>query len=78
MIRFFVFFTALFSTIIADIIPFRVQDQDELRTTTDIKVPVQLGVMSRCPDALICESAFNEVLNRVTDKVDLSLVYIGK
>jgi len=43
-----------------------------------IKVPVQLGVMSRCPDALICEATFNEVLKKVNDKVDLSLVYIGR
>jgi hypothetical protein len=74
-----VFFTTLFSTVIAaHLIPFRVQYQDELRTTPDIKVPIQLGVMSRCPDALLCESKFNEVLSKVVDKVDLSLVYIGK
>jgi len=34
----------------------------------DIKVQVQLGVMSRCPDALLCESRFNEVLDKVADK----------
>lgn len=44
----------------------------------DIKVPVQLGVMSRCPDALLCESRFNDVLEKVGNKVDLSLVYIAK
>lgn len=43
-----------------------------------IKVPVQLGVMSRCPDALLCEATFNDVLAQVWDKVDLSLVYIAK
>lgn len=43
-----------------------------------IKVPVQLGVMSRCPDALLCEAIFNDVLAQVWDKVDLSLVYIAK
>ena len=80
MMQFTFFFTALFfSTIIADLIPFRVQYQDELRTISDInKVPIQLGVMSRCPDALLCESTFNEVLKRVINKVDLSLVYIAK
>ncbi|KAF8897523.1 hypothetical protein BD779DRAFT_1465690 [Infundibulicybe gibba] len=26
----------------------------------DVKVPVELGVMSRCPDALFCESIFND------------------
>ena len=79
MMRIFVFFTTLFSTVIAvHLIPFRVQYQDELRTISDIKVPIQLGVMSRCPDALLCESTFNEVLSRVIDKIDLSLVYIAK
>lgn len=42
------------------------------------KVQVQLGVMSQCPDALLCESRFNDVLERVAEKVDLSLVYIGR
>ncbi|KAF9534337.1 hypothetical protein CPB83DRAFT_844069 [Crepidotus variabilis] len=41
-------------------------------------VPVQLGVMSRCPDALTCEAVFNDVLPSVKDKIDLSLVYIAK
>ncbi|TFK75919.1 hypothetical protein BDN72DRAFT_356691 [Pluteus cervinus] len=44
----------------------------------DRRVTVELGVMSRCPDALLCESVFNEVLPKVADKVDLSLLYIGK
>jgi len=79
MMSIFVFFTTLFSTVIAaNLIPFRIQYQDELLTTPDIKVPIQLGVMSRCPDALMCESTFNEVLSTVIDKVDLSLVYIAK
>jgi len=78
MMRSFVFFTTLCSTVVAQLLPFRVQYQDELRTISDIKVPVQLGVMSRCPDALLCESTFNEVLSRVIDKVDFSLVYIAK
>lgn len=43
-----------------------------------VKVPVQLGVMSRCPDALLCENAFNQVLKKVSDKMDLSLVYVAK
>jgi len=76
---FSIFFTSLISTVIAaNLIPFRVQYQDELRTISDVKVPIQLGVMSRCPDALLCESTFNEVLSRAIDKVDLSLVYIAK
>lgn len=44
----------------------------------DIKVPVQLGVMSRCPDALLCENTFNQVLQKVSGRVDLSLIYVAK
>lgn len=43
----------------------------------DVKVPVVLGVMSRCPDAILCESVFDHVLKRVGNKVDLSLSFIG-
>ncbi|KAJ7700081.1 hypothetical protein B0H17DRAFT_1048492 [Mycena rosella] len=44
-----------------------------------IKVPVELGVMSRCPDALICEAVFSEVLKQVgPSKVDLKLVYVAE
>jgi len=52
--------------------------QDQAYTKPEIKVAVQLGVMSRCPDALLCESTFNDVLDKVKDKVDLSLVYVAK
>ncbi|GJE84125.1 hypothetical protein PsYK624_002010 [Phanerochaete sordida] len=44
----------------------------------DTKVPVLLGVMSACPDALVCESVFNHVLQKVGDKVDLDLTFIGQ
>jgi hypothetical protein len=44
----------------------------------DVKVPVQLGVMSRCPDALLCESIFDRVLKKVSDKVDLAFFFIAK
>ncbi|THH02791.1 hypothetical protein EW026_g179 [Hermanssonia centrifuga] len=43
----------------------------------DVKVPVVLGVMSQCPDAILCESVFDHVLQRVPDKIDLSLTFIG-
>ncbi|KAL7282315.1 hypothetical protein PYCCODRAFT_1440770 [Trametes coccinea BRFM310] len=43
----------------------------------DVKVPVVLGVMSRCPDAILCETVFDRVLERVSDKIDLSLTFIG-
>ncbi len=45
---------------------------------TDVKVPVQLGVMSKCPDAILCETVFDSVRNKVKDKIDLSLTYIAK
>ena len=44
----------------------------------DVKVPVVLGVMSACPDALLCESVFDRVLKRVGNKMDLSLTFIGQ
>ena len=43
-----------------------------------VKVPVQLGVMSRCPDALLCETIFNQVLERATEKINLSLTYVAE
>ncbi|EMD40824.1 hypothetical protein CERSUDRAFT_111406 [Gelatoporia subvermispora B] len=42
-----------------------------------VKVPVILGVMSRCPDAHLCETVFDQVLQKVSGKVDLSLSFIG-
>jgi hypothetical protein len=44
----------------------------------DIKVPLVLGVMSACPDAILCEAVFDEVLSEVGDKVDLSLSFIAR
>ncbi|KZP00181.1 hypothetical protein CALVIDRAFT_552989 [Calocera viscosa TUFC12733] len=41
-------------------------------------VPVTLGVMSRCPDAALCETLFDDVLQRVGQKVDLGLTFIAK
>ncbi|KAF6762622.1 hypothetical protein DFP72DRAFT_876365 [Ephemerocybe angulata] len=58
---------------------FQVQTENTYGSAlADVKVPVQLGVMSRCPDALLCESLFNEVLPEVLDKVNMSLVYVAK
>ncbi|KAF8913888.1 hypothetical protein CPB84DRAFT_1757832 [Gymnopilus junonius] len=53
-------------------------NQQSLLNAPDVKVSVQLGVMSRCPDALLCESRFAQVLDKVSDKVNLSLVYVAK
>ena len=44
--------------------------------TSDVKVPIMLGVMSRFPDALMCESVFNQVLPKVEGKIDLALTYV--
>lgn len=40
-------------------------------------VPIVLGVMSKCPDAQICEDVFDKVLAEVGDKVDVLVVYMG-
>ena len=45
--------------------------------TQDLKVPVVLGVMSACPDAILCESVFDRVLQQVGNKVELSLTFLG-
>jgi len=41
------------------------------------RVPVTLGVMSRCPDALLCETLFDNVIPRVVEKIDLSFAYVA-
>lgn len=41
------------------------------------RVNVTLAVMSRCPDALACEAAFDKVLDRVNAKTRLTMSYIG-
>ncbi len=48
------------------------------QSADDVKVPVVLGVMSRCPDALLCESVFDQVLKRVGDRANMSLSFIAK
>ena len=58
--------------------PLTVQDQFHTTSSDDVKVPVVLGVMSRCPDAILCESVFNRVLQRTGGKVDISLSFIAQ
>lgn len=41
------------------------------------RVNVTLGVMAKCPDALACEAVFDKVLDRVNNKVRLTMSYIG-
>jgi len=53
-------------------------DQTVFNVHQKLRVPVTLGVMSACPDAILCESVIDQVLQDVQDKVDLSLTYIGK
>ncbi|KAH7102904.1 hypothetical protein BKA62DRAFT_697977 [Auriculariales sp. MPI-PUGE-AT-0066] len=43
----------------------------------DVLVPLTLGVMSQCPDAIYCESVMNEVLDEVGSIVSLGLTFIG-
>ncbi|ORX93193.1 hypothetical protein K493DRAFT_284951 [Basidiobolus meristosporus CBS 931.73] len=41
------------------------------------KVPVDLYVMSICPDAVKCEAVFSQVLDQVGDIVDFNINYTG-
>jgi hypothetical protein len=46
-------------------------------STDKHRVPVTLGVMSRCPDALFCESVFDDVRRREAEKINLSFAYLA-
>ena len=46
-------------------------------STDALRVPVMLGVMSQCPDALLCETLFDKVIPRVAEKIDLSFAYVA-
>ncbi|KAF8138293.1 hypothetical protein EV363DRAFT_1154254 [Boletus edulis] len=63
---------------LAAVPPLTVQDNSQIIFAEDIKVPVVLGVMSRCPDAMLCEAVWDRVLQRVGDKVDISLSFIAE
>lgn len=58
--------------------PFIVQDEVQTPYSSPTKVPVMLGVMSRCPDAVLCEAVFDQVLKKVGHKVDLSLTFVAQ
>ncbi|PCH41160.1 hypothetical protein WOLCODRAFT_69436 [Wolfiporia cocos MD-104 SS10] len=77
MIRLSLSLLSLFGAAAAAYQPLLVQSEPQVIFKDDVKVPVTLGVMSRCPDALLCESVFDHVLKRVANKVDLSLTFIG-
>jgi len=74
----------LTSIVSASITPVGLTTQDDmvlqqaLQFKEPVNVPVVLGVMSRCPDAIKCESVLNQVVYEVEDKIDLSLTFIGK
>ena len=45
----------------------------------EARVPVTLAVMSACPDAILCESVFDQVIGRLGYfKVAISLTYIAR
>lgn len=46
--------------------------------TASNRVDVSIGVMSKCPDAFFFENAFSRALERVNQKINLSLYYIAK
>ncbi|KAA1466493.1 hypothetical protein DENSPDRAFT_831335 [Dentipellis sp. KUC8613] len=66
------------STLVSAVAPPLIVQEPFLTVIDDVKVPVVLGVMSRCPDALLCEAVFDQVLKKVSDKVDFSLTYVAK
>jgi len=71
--------TLSLSLVIASATPTDVQQQSwTAPTTSDVRVPVTLGVMSRCPDALKCEALFDTIIPRVCEKINLSLAYVAK
>jgi hypothetical protein len=73
-------FTAALSLVAIGFVTAASPVQGPLKDTArdDVKVPVILGVMSACPDALFCEKVFDQVFDVVFDKIDLSLSFIGK
>ncbi|KAH9918211.1 uncharacterized protein BXZ73DRAFT_53124 [Epithele typhae] len=57
--------------------PMLVQPQAPWTAGDPVKVPVILGVMSACPDAILCETVFDRVLARAAGKMDLQLTFVG-
>jgi hypothetical protein len=60
------------------LLPFTSQVAGLSNFDDDRKVPVILGVMSRCPDAQLCESVFDDVLKQVGVKMSLEMTYIAR
>ncbi|KAI8460229.1 hypothetical protein BY996DRAFT_4574965 [Phakopsora pachyrhizi] len=53
-------------------------DSGDQNPPDKLLIPVTLGVMSKCPDAQICEDVIDKVLPHVEGMVVVSLSYIGK
>jgi hypothetical protein len=69
---------SLFLPVVAlALVPLVIQNDDLLKLDY-LRVPVTLGVMSRCPDALLCEAVFDQVLHSVGGITDLNLTYVGQ
>ncbi|KAJ2956492.1 hypothetical protein NQZ79_g7666 [Umbelopsis isabellina] len=62
------------TAIIANVIALQFEQQG----STTGAVPVELFVMSQCPDAISCESAFAEVFKQVTVPTTLDINYIAQ
>ena len=50
-------------------------DQDSPRPARNVKV--SLGVMSHCPDAVLCESVWDKTIDLVGNQMELELLFIG-
>lgn len=74
------YLAAVFPAVYAGILhPLIIQSGEAWFGPEDIvKVPVALGVMSACPDAILCENVFDHVVQRVGNKIDLTLTFIGE
>jgi len=42
------------------------------------RVPIVLGVMSRCPDALLCESVLDSAFDQTWNIINIDLSFVGK
>lgn len=52
--------------------------QQYFRFENVTRVPVTLGVMSRCPDALLCEATLDKTFQKTWDLISLDLTFIAK
>lgn len=73
---------AFVSTAVAHVTPAAFAEQSPLTTApvsdNNTRVPIVLGVMSRCPDALLCEAVLDGALKETWDIVNINLSFVGK